>query len=117
MKAIDSGISIGMPAGSRDTLASRHARPLPLRSMSIPGLLSHEVSFRMKCLAVWTSCIIGALAIVYAALHLYAMLTAPRITPGDPIEIYRDPDAPKYSALPLTTRSRPCRDSRHCRPA
>jgi hypothetical protein len=53
----------------------------------------------MKRVAVWAIYIIGALSIAYVALHLYAMLTAPRIKPGDPIEIYRDPDAPKYSAL------------------
>ncbi len=41
--------------------------------------------------------LIGALAVVWLLVYLYLMLTAPRLTPGDPIEIYRDPDAPSYS--------------------
>ena len=53
----------------------------------------------MKRLAIWAVCLIGALSIAYIALSLYVMLTAPRLVPGKPIEIYRDPDAPKYSAL------------------
>lgn len=41
--------------------------------------------------------IVGALACAYLALFAYRMLTAPKLEPGDPIRIFRNPDAPKYS--------------------
>lgn len=53
----------------------------------------------MKRFAIWAIYLIGALSIVYIALYLYVTLTAPRLVPGKPIELYRDPSAPKYSAL------------------
>ena len=40
---------------------------------------------------------IGALAILYLALYAYAMLRPRSLTPGDPIHIFRNPDAPDYS--------------------
>ena len=51
----------------------------------------------MRRIAIWILWVLGALAVCYVALTLYARFTAPRLTPGDPIEIYRDPDAPNYS--------------------
>lgn len=51
----------------------------------------------MKRLAIWLFYIVGALSAVYLLVYFYLMLTVPRLTPGDPIEIYRDPDAPSYS--------------------
>lgn len=53
----------------------------------------------MKRLAIWLFYIVGALSVAYLLAFIYLALTAPRITPGDPIEIYRDPDAPNYSML------------------
>lgn len=51
----------------------------------------------MKRAATWLMVLIGVLAVAWLAAYFYIMLTAPRIKPGDPIEIYRDPDAPSYS--------------------
>lgn len=51
----------------------------------------------MKRLAVWLFYVVGVLSVAYLLAYVYLALTAPRITPGDPIEIYRDPDAPNYS--------------------
>jgi len=52
----------------------------------------------MKRLAVWTFYAVGALAVSYLALYAYAMFSGqPVIIPGDPIHIFRKPDAPSYS--------------------
>ena len=40
---------------------------------------------------------VGALAIGYLALYAYAMFTGRDLQPGDPIHIFRKPDAPSYS--------------------
>ncbi|WP_420132837.1 hypothetical protein [Rhodopseudomonas sp.] len=52
---------------------------------------------RMKRLGTILLYVVGALACAYLALFAYRMLTAPRLEPGDPIKIFRNPDAPKYS--------------------
>jgi hypothetical protein len=52
----------------------------------------------MKRIAVWIFYGIGALAIGYLALALYAGFTGRSLQPGDPIHIFRKPDAPNYSA-------------------
>jgi hypothetical protein len=52
----------------------------------------------MKRLAVWIFYCIGALAIGYLALYAYAMSTGRTLEPGDPIHLFRKPDAPNYSA-------------------
>jgi hypothetical protein len=51
----------------------------------------------MKRLATWLFYAIGAIAAGYLSLYVYAWLNAPNLTPGDPIRIFRNPDAPKYS--------------------
>ena len=51
----------------------------------------------MKRLAVWAFYGIGALAIGYLALYAYAVFTGRDLQPGDPIHIFRRPDAPSYS--------------------
>jgi hypothetical protein len=51
----------------------------------------------MKRVATWAFYAIGALAIAYLALYAYAMFTGRHIVPGDPIHIFRNPDAPSYS--------------------
>jgi hypothetical protein len=58
----------------------------------------------MRRAAEWALYLIGALAVSYLALYLYAALTQPNFQPGDPIHIFRKPDAPNYSACPATTR-------------
>jgi hypothetical protein len=40
---------------------------------------------------------IGALAVLYLALHAYVAFTGRDLRPGDPIHIFRKPDAPKFS--------------------
>ncbi len=51
----------------------------------------------MKRIAIWTFYGIGALAILYLALYAYAAFTGRGPAPGDPIHIFRRPDAPNYS--------------------
>jgi hypothetical protein len=53
----------------------------------------------MKRAATWVFYAIGTVAILYLALYLYTALTAPKLTPGEPIRIFRRPDAPDYSAV------------------
>jgi hypothetical protein len=52
----------------------------------------------MKRFAVWAFYAVGALAVLYLALYAYAALTGRELKPGDPIHIFRKPDAPDYSA-------------------
>jgi hypothetical protein len=52
----------------------------------------------MKRLAAFAFYAVGALAIVYLALYAYAALTGRQLQPGDPIHIFRKPDAPNYSS-------------------
>ena len=52
----------------------------------------------MRRLAVWTFYAIGALAIAYLGLYAYAAFSGRPLQPGDPIHIFRKPDAPDYSA-------------------
>jgi hypothetical protein len=59
----------------------------------------------MKRAAEWALYAIGALAVSYLALYLYATFTRPNFQPGDPIRIFRKPDAPNYSAASVTTSS------------
>ena len=51
----------------------------------------------MKRLAIWAFYGVGALAIAYLALYAYAVFTGRDLQPGDPIHIFRKPDAPSYS--------------------
>jgi ABC-type multidrug transport system permease subunit len=51
----------------------------------------------MKRVATWAFYAVSALAIAYLVLYAYAMFTGQRIVPGDPIHIFRKPDAPSYS--------------------
>jgi hypothetical protein len=52
---------------------------------------------RMKRIATWVFYAVGALAIAYLALYAYATFSGRHIVPGDPIHIFRNPDAPSYS--------------------
>jgi hypothetical protein len=51
----------------------------------------------MKRIATWVFYAVGALAIGYLALYAYAVFTGRDLEPGDPIHIFRRPDAPSYS--------------------
>ena len=65
----------------------------------------------MKRFAIWAFYVVGALAVGYLALYAYAVFTGRDLQPGDPIHIFRKPDAPNYSwvlpAIPGTSRSNP----------
>ena len=51
----------------------------------------------MARFAVWAFYAVGALAVLYLALHAYAAFTGRELKPGDPIHIFRKTDAPDYS--------------------
>jgi len=51
----------------------------------------------MKRVATFAFYAIGTFAILYLALYTYVALTGRQFTPGDPIHIFRNPDAPSYS--------------------
>jgi hypothetical protein len=53
----------------------------------------------MKRIAIVAFYGVGALAIAYLALYAYAAFTRRDLRPGDPIHIFRKPDAPSYSAV------------------
>jgi hypothetical protein len=58
----------------------------------------HDLLVRpMKRLAEWTFYAIGVVAVLYLALYAYASFTGRDFRPGDPIHIFRSPDAPDYS--------------------
>ena len=52
---------------------------------------------KLKRVGTWLVYIVGALAIGYLGLYAYAMFTRPQLVPGEPIQIFRKPDAPDYS--------------------
>ncbi|HLG82075.1 MAG TPA: hypothetical protein VKY22_13750 [Bradyrhizobium sp.] len=51
----------------------------------------------MKRIATWAFYAISTLAILYLALYVYAAFKGRTLQPGDPIHIFRNPDAPDYS--------------------
>jgi hypothetical protein len=57
----------------------------------------------MKRASEWALYFVGLLALSYLALYVYAAFTQPNFVPGDPIRIFRKPDAPNYSAGPAKT--------------
>lgn len=52
----------------------------------------------MKRVARWVCYGLGALAIGYLVLYAYTAFNGHELVPGDPIHIFRRPDAPNYSA-------------------
>jgi hypothetical protein len=51
----------------------------------------------MKRIATLAFYAIGTLAVLYLALYAYAMVRHKSVTLGEPIHIFRNPDAPDYS--------------------
>jgi hypothetical protein len=51
----------------------------------------------MKRIAAIAFYLIGTIAILYLALFAYAAYKGRTLHPGDPIHIFRSPDAPDYS--------------------
>ena len=71
----------------------------------------------MKRIAVWAFYGVGAIAIGYLALYAYAMFTGRELVPGDPIHIFRKPDARNYSFRTVTIlTSLRANGSRECAP-
>jgi hypothetical protein len=56
-----------------------------------------ELAQVMKRIATIAFYVIGTLAVLYLALYAYAMVRPRSLTPGEPIHIFRNPDAPDYS--------------------
>jgi hypothetical protein len=48
-------------------------------------------------IGTWAIYLVGTLAILYLALYAYAVFTRQEFVPGDPIHIFRSPEAPSYS--------------------
>ena len=59
----------------------------------------------MKRLGAWAFYAVGALAVLYLALYAYAAFTGRQLQPGDPIHIFRKPDAPNYSGIATSLRA------------
>jgi len=71
----------------------------------------------MKRIATWAFYGVGAIAIAYLALYAYAVFTGRDLQPGDPIHIFRKPDAPSYSMRDSATlASLRATGSRECAP-
>ena len=51
----------------------------------------------MKRAGTWIFYAVSALSIAYLALYAYTMYRGREFSPGDPIHIFRKPDAPNYS--------------------
>ena len=51
----------------------------------------------MKRIGTWAFYVVATLAIIYIALYAYAVYRGRHFVPGDPIHIFRNPDAPSYS--------------------
>jgi bacteriorhodopsin len=51
----------------------------------------------MRRLLEWMFYAIGFVAILYLALYAYAIFRGREFVPGDPIRIFRNPEAPDYS--------------------
>ena len=51
----------------------------------------------MKRIGVLVFYAVGAVAVAYLALYAYAAFKGRDLQPGDPIHIFRKPDAPDYS--------------------
>ena len=51
----------------------------------------------MKRIGTWAFYAVSTVAILYLALYAYAVYRGRDFTPGDPIHIFRSPDAPSYS--------------------
>jgi bacteriorhodopsin len=51
----------------------------------------------MRRIATYAFYVIGTLAILYLALYAYAAFRRHTLRPGEPIRIFRSPDAPDYS--------------------
>ena len=62
-----------------------------------PGLRRLNSDGRMKRAATWMFYAVGMVAAGYLVLYAYAAFTGNPLQPGNPIQIFRKPDAPSYS--------------------
>jgi hypothetical protein len=70
---------------------------IALEALPGPFRPGRQWSGTMKRVATLAFYAVGALAIAYLALYAYAMFRGQPFVPGDPIHIFRKPDAPSYS--------------------
>jgi hypothetical protein len=64
---------------------------------AVAGSRSPCHAWGMKRIGMLAFYAVSALAILYLALYAYAVYRARDFTPGSPIHIFRNPDAPNYS--------------------
>jgi hypothetical protein len=71
----------------------------PLRTFPDHALKAprHNRTGMMKRVATIAFYAVGVLAMLYLALYAYVTFTGREFEPGDPIHIFRKPDAPNYS--------------------
>lgn len=65
--------------------------------MGIAALRPSYWTEPMRRIGTWLFYAVGALAIAYLVLYAYATFTGRTLHPGDPIHIFRKPNAPDYS--------------------
>lgn len=75
-------------------VAAAHTGLFPCRTLKARHDLRAETMKRVATIAFYA---IGTLAILYLALYAYAVFRGRTLQPGDPIHIFRKPDAPDYS--------------------
>jgi type VI protein secretion system component VasF len=90
LKALHHRLAKTVKRGQDETQASSDRRRCRGRGAA-------QRSDLMKRVAVWGFYAIGALAVLYLALYAYAVFSGRELAPGDPIHIFRKPDAPSYS--------------------
>jgi hypothetical protein len=61
------------------------------------GRMAPKACPALKRIATIAFYVVGTLAMLYLALYAYAMVRQKSLTPGEPIHIFRNPDAPDYS--------------------
>jgi hypothetical protein len=76
---------------SPDNSGNRGRSDTPVAGWPLKGLRA------MKRIATLAFYAIGTLAILYLALYAYATVRHRSFIPGEPIHIFRNPDAPDYS--------------------
>ena len=72
------------------------------RGMQVP---ENNLGKVMKRIAIWAFYGVGALAVAYLGLYAYAVFSGRDLQPGDPIHIFRKPDAPSYSTSSTSLRA------------
>ena len=89
-----------MPVWSGGSAAGKAEGSFGRKSFLLEVLASARVPWhvgRMKRIGILAFYAVSTLAILYLALYAYAVYRGRDFTPGDPIHIFRNPEAPSYS--------------------